>query len=59
MEHVNVLPITTDELDRPDKRPRYSVLRNFMLELTIGDTMRPWEDALKEYIIKLEEYKLF
>jgi dTDP-4-dehydrorhamnose reductase len=59
MEHVNVLPITTDELDRPAKRPRYSVLRNFMLELTIGDTMRPWEDALKEYIIKLEEYKLF
>jgi dTDP-4-dehydrorhamnose reductase len=59
MEHVNVLPITTDELDRPAKRPRYSVLRNYMLELTIGDTMRPWEDALKEYIIKLEEYKLF
>jgi dTDP-4-dehydrorhamnose reductase len=59
MEHVNVLPITTDELDRPAKRPKYSVLRNFMLELTIGDTMRPWEDALKEYILKLEEYKLF
>lgn len=52
MEHVNVLPITTDELDRPAKRPRYSVLRNFMLELTIGDTMRPWDDALKEYIRK-------
>lgn len=50
MEHVNVLPITTDELDRPAKRPRYSVLRNYMLELTIGDTMRPWEDALKEYV---------
>jgi dTDP-4-dehydrorhamnose reductase len=50
MEHVNVLPITTDELDRPAKRPKYSVLRNYMLELTIGDTMRPWEDALKEYV---------
>jgi dTDP-4-dehydrorhamnose reductase len=50
MEHVNVLPITTDELDRPANRPRHSVLRNFMLELTIGDTMRPWEDALKEYV---------
>jgi dTDP-4-dehydrorhamnose reductase len=53
MEHVNVLPITTDELDRPAKRPRYSVLRNFMLELTIGDSMRPWEEALMEYVEKL------
>lgn len=48
--NVEVLPITTEQLGRPAKRPKYSVLRNYMLELTIGDEMRDWEEALNEYI---------
>lgn len=49
-DDVIIEPISTEQLDRPAKRPAYSVLRNFALELTIGDTMRPWESALEEYI---------
>ncbi len=47
---VVVEPITTEELSRPARRPAYSVLRNLALELTIGDPMRNWEDALEEFV---------
>lgn len=49
-DRVIVEPITSDKLERPATRPAYSVLRNFALELTIGDHMRPWEDALGEFM---------
>lgn len=48
-----VLPITSEELSRPAIRPKYSVLRNYMYELTIGDSFRDWEDSLREYLKKL------
>jgi len=44
------LPCTTDEFPRPAKRPEYSVLRNYMLELTTGDTTRTWQEAIGEYL---------
>lgn len=47
---VRVLPQTTAELNRPAPRPAYSPLENLMLELTIGNVMRPWEKALREYM---------
>lgn len=50
---VNVNPCTTEEFPRPAKRPKYSVLRNYMMELTTGDIFRPWEEALAEYLEKL------
>jgi dTDP-4-dehydrorhamnose reductase len=46
---------TTDEFPRPAKRPAYSSLRNKRLEDTITDEMRPWQDALADYIEKLPE----
>lgn len=46
---VTVLPISTEELNRPASRPAFSVLRNYMFELQFGYYFRPWEDALKEY----------
>ena len=46
-------PCTTEEFPRPAKRPNYSSLRNAQLEKTTGDEMRPWQDALKEYIHNL------
>ena len=36
-------------------RPHFSSLRNLRLEQTVGDEMRPWEDALSEYLMKLPE----
>jgi len=47
---IEVIPCTTDEFPRPAKRPKYSVLRNYMLEITTGDITRNWKDSLKEYL---------
>lgn len=49
---INVIPCTTEEFPRPAKRPKYSVLRNYMMELTSGDIFRSWEEALAEYIAR-------
>ncbi|MGH4120748.1 dTDP-4-dehydrorhamnose reductase [Clostridium sp.] len=47
---TEVLPCTTGEFPRLAKRPEYSVLRNYMLELTTGDTTRSWQEAICEYL---------
>jgi dTDP-4-dehydrorhamnose reductase len=48
-----VSPCTTAEFPRPAPRPAYSSLQNLMLSCTVGDEMRPWEDALAGF---LKEY---
>lgn len=45
-----IRPVTTAEFVRPAKRPRHSVLRNYLLEQTIGDPFRPWQEALEAYL---------
>lgn len=49
---VRVIPVTTEEFKRSAKRPAYSVLDNYMLRMTVGDPMRSWQEALKEYLMK-------
>ena len=36
-------------------RPHFSSLKNAHIETTIGDEMRPWEEAVKTYMEKLPE----
>ncbi len=43
-------PITSEELDRPASRPRFSVLENYCLRLALGNSMRDWQEALRDYI---------
>lgn len=47
-------PCTTEQSNRPAKRPAYSSLDNRHLRETVGDGMREWTVALKEYIKQLE-----
>lgn len=47
---VEVIPCSSDEYIRPAKRPKYSVLRNYMFELTNGYKFKDWKDALYDYI---------
>lgn len=47
---ININTITTEQLDRPAKRPKYSVLDNYMLKLLDLNTFRHWEEALEEYL---------
>lgn len=55
---ARVNPCTTEEFPTPAKRPEFSSLDNLMLRCTIGDEMRNWESALKEYISKVKvDYK--
>ena len=47
---IKVNPITSEELNRPAPRPKFSVLDNFMLKLTGLNSFRSWEEAIKEYL---------
>lgn len=48
--NIKIKPITSGQLDRPAKRPSFSVLENFCLKETMGFSMRSWQKALKEYM---------
>jgi len=48
MRGVKVKPITSKELNRPALRPQFSVLKSS--GGGAEDNMRPWEEALKEYL---------
>lgn len=54
-----VTPCSTEEYNAkfnvPTKRPEYSSLQNLALECTVGNEMRDWQIALKEYISKVED----
>lgn len=45
-----IQPVCTQEFAAPALRPCYSVLRNYMLELSVGDKFRSWQEALADYL---------
>jgi dTDP-4-dehydrorhamnose reductase len=47
---VKVLPISSKELSRSAPRPSYSVLDTQKLKREAGMTLRPWFEALKDYL---------
>lgn len=54
-----VIPVTSEQYKAVNPasadRPAYSSLRNEHLEKTVGDEMRPWQDALATYLHNLPE----
>lgn len=57
---VRVTPITSEDYAQrfgsPTKRPAYSVLRHYALELQGKDTFRPWEEALDAFLASAREF---
>ncbi len=51
---VEVKPIKAEEWPSPTRRPKYSVLRHYSLELQGRDDLRPWEDALADFVSRLD-----
>jgi dTDP-4-dehydrorhamnose reductase len=49
-EGVKVVPISSKELASPAARPAYSVLDTSKLKREMGLSLRPWADALKDYL---------
>lgn len=47
---VQLIPISSADLTRPARRPLYSVLSNEKLRKEAGVAMRPWQEALKDYL---------
>ncbi len=47
-----VLPVSTRELARPAPRPRYSTMRGLALELQGIAPMRPYREALEQFILR-------
>ena len=50
MDEVKVIPISSEELGRPAVRPSYSVFNCQKLKEKTGLTLRPWSEALKDYL---------
>jgi dTDP-4-dehydrorhamnose reductase len=49
-----VQELVGDDLDRPARRPRFSALDNRALRLSGSPGLRPWRDALAEYVKEWE-----
>lgn len=45
-----VNPVSSSEFPRPAARPAYSVLDHHRYEEITGRTMRPWQEAVREYL---------
>ncbi len=52
LDDVKIEDINTRDLGRPAPRPLYSVLDTSKFEGLTGIKLRPWEDALEEYLTR-------
>lgn len=49
---VKVIPIRSEDWPTPTRRPKYSVLRHYRMELLGRDHARPWQEAVAEFVEK-------
>ncbi|MFH1857350.1 MAG: dTDP-4-dehydrorhamnose reductase [Candidatus Omnitrophota bacterium] len=53
VNNVSVLPMLLEDLKRPARRPRYSVLSPEKFSDAAGMSLRPWQEALRAYVSQL------
>jgi len=51
---VLVKPISSEKLNRPAKRPKFSVLDNYVWRLQGWEPLRHWKEALKDYLKEIK-----
>jgi dTDP-4-dehydrorhamnose reductase len=49
---VEIVPVSSTDLNRPAKRPLYSVFNCQRLQQEAGIEMRPWQETLKDYFAR-------
>ena len=54
LERVTVAEISSDQLNRPARRPAYSVLDTRAFELTFGHALPSWREGLAQYFANAE-----
>jgi dTDP-4-dehydrorhamnose reductase len=47
---AEIKPVTTEQYPQKARRPRYSVLGNNALKLQGWEQLRPWQEALRDYL---------
>lgn len=52
LNQVKVHPISSDDLNRPAKRPGYSILDCSRYERVTGKKMPPWKTSLRKYFLE-------
>ncbi|EQB90259.1 dTDP-4-dehydrorhamnose reductase [Clostridium punense] len=57
--NCTVDPVTSEQFNSAAKRPSFSSLDNMMLRCTVGNEMRPWEEALKTFIENVKTLEKF
>lgn len=56
-DKVELVPISSADLTRPARRPIYAVLSKDKLEKETGLKMRPWQEALADYLSRRAQGK--
>ena len=49
-QNTRIIPITTDQFSVKATRPQYAVMNNALLNMRGLNTMRPWQEALTDYL---------
>jgi len=56
IQGVQVIPISSKELNRPARRPSYSVFNMEKFMKITGQRLRPWSDALKDFLLEIGKW---
>jgi len=56
--NIQVDPCTTEEFPRPAPRPKYSVLDHMSIRTNGFKDLRPWQEALREFLVEFNGERL-